>query len=424
MITNHILATHPELEAELLNSFHADSMNLDTSLLQKYGFLNEEALSHISYVEELEMQTKVIVVLAFLLCFFLFLGVVLFFYFKREKRIKEIHKYLFCVLQNNYEVDLRDYQEDSLSYLKSDLLKVTNKLRNVSEISLKDKKNLERTLSDISHQLRTPLTSLAIINDVLGSKKVTLEERKKFLKQQKEQLERMEWLIVTLLRISQIDSGTIVFQKNCVDVKKMILEALKPSLIPLELKQISCEIDIPSALFCSLDFHWTVEAFINLIKNAMEHTNVLGRICISAEDNPLYVEIIVEDNGVGIASDEIPHIFERFYKGKGKSDSIGIGLNLAKTIIEKQNGTIRVESKVGIGTKFIIHFYKSVHVLQECMYVYPIPRAYRCQKRALYSLELELQMLGATIKVLGIEPHPLEEQPVLLTTELSFQPEP
>lgn len=357
-VLNHLMEKHPELEHDMMEIFQDKDKNYDSSILKKYGFLNDDSLHHIDFVERMEAKTKKIVFYSFLISFFLFLFLVLFFSFQKERRITELHDYLFRVLKNDYEVSLKDYREDGLSSFKSDLLKVTNKLRNISEISLKDKKNLERTLSDISHQLRTPLTSLSVINEVLRNPKMKEKDRIDFLNQQKEQLERMEWLIVTLLKMSQIDSGTIVFQLKDESVKTILEEALKPSLIPLELKQIECMIRVPEHLNCNLDFHWTVEALINLIKNAMEHTPIDGKILIEATDNPLYIEIVIEDTGSGIPKEDLPHIFERFYKGKAKTDSIGIGLNLSKSIIEKQNGTIHVESIVGKGTKFIIHFYK------------------------------------------------------------------
>ena len=357
-LINHIIQIHPELEQEVMSAFQNGTKNYDLSLLNKYGISETADLSQIDFVKELEDETKQIIFCAFLISFFFFFLSVLFITFEKNKRIHELHDYLFHVLRNEYEVNLKDYREDDLSAFKSDLLKVTNKLRNISEISQKDKKNLERTLSDISHQLRTPLTSLNIINDVLKTKKISKSEQLRFLSQQKEQLERMEWLIVTLLKMSQIDSGTIIFQKQEVLIHEVIKEALKPSLIPLELKQIECEITVDQNLKGNLDFHWTVEALINLIKNAMEHTDINGTLKIQANDNPLYIEIIIEDNGSGISKEDIPHIFERFYKGKSKTDSIGIGLNLSKSIIEKQSGTIHVESELSKGTKFIIHFYK------------------------------------------------------------------
>lgn len=355
---NDLIENHPELEYEIMKIYKNPSQNYSTDLLKKYGYSNLSSLSYLNYVSSVEHFTNRYFVLSFFLFFVIFFGFVLFFYYQKYRRIQDIHDYLFRVLQNDYQVSLKDYQEDSISSLKSDLMKVTCKLRNISEASIEDKKNLERTLSDISHQLRTPLTSMYLVNDILSSSRVKKSESKRFLIQQREQLERMEWLIVTLLKMSQIDSGTIVFQKSEESVSDMILQALQPSLIPLELKDIHYHIQVSDDLMCICDFRWTIEALVNLIKNAMEHTPRGGNITIMASDNPLYVEIVIMDDGVGISKQDLPHIFERFYKGNTKTDSIGIGLNLSKTIVEKQNGIIRVESIVGEGTKFIIHFFK------------------------------------------------------------------
>jgi len=357
-IINGILEEHPELEYEIISILQDSNQDFSFEFLEKYGFSDFESLSYLPLVSRMEQNTKWSLFLAFGFCFFLFLAIVLYFYFQKQKRIQEINDYLFRVLQNDYQMNLKDYQEDSISILKNDLMKVTNKLRCVSEISVADKKNLERTLSDISHQLRTPLTSLYVINDVLSTDSIPEKEKTAFLQQQKEQLERMEWLIVTLLKMSQIDSGTIEFQRKPEFLWKIVEDALKPSLIPLELKQIHYEVDIARELVWNLDYRWTVEALVNLIKNATEHTFCGGTISITAIDNPMYVEVVVQDTGTGIKKEDLPHIFERFYKGNTKSESIGIGLNLSKTIIEKQDGTIHVESEEGEGTKFIIHFYK------------------------------------------------------------------
>lgn len=357
-LIQELVSSHPELELEIVEILRTPNHNYDFSFLEKYGFTNLDRLSYLDYVKKLEDTTIKILFYSFLFCFFFFFLLVCWFNYHKYRRIKDINDYLFRVLQNDYQMNLKDYREDSISLLKNDLLKVTNKLRSISEKSFEDKKNLERTLSDISHQLRTPLTSLTIINDILLSEKVSKCDEKKFLTQQREQLERMEWLIVTLLKMSQIDSGTIVLQSKEELVYDMILEALKPSFVLLELKQIEYEVLIDKNLMCQMDFHWTVEAFVNLIKNATEHTNQNGYLKISATDNPMFVEIILEDDGEGILKEDLPHIFERFYKSNTKSDSIGIGLNLSKTIIEKQHGSISVQSEKGKGTTFIIRFLK------------------------------------------------------------------
>lgn len=360
ILINELVKKHPELEYDIVEILQSDTNDDSLAVLEKYSFHQLDSLNTISFIKNMETNITRVTFLSFFLSFFIFLLLILFFYFKRHKRIKEINEYLFRVLQNDYQVDLKDYKEDSISTLKIDIVKITNKLRSASEDSLFDKKNLERTLSDISHQLRTPLTSLYVINDALKSKTLPEKKRVEFLNQQKEQLERMEWLIVTLLKMSQIDSGTIVMNDENVCIHDVIKEAMKPILIPIELKNIDINIKIPNRMKVKLDFHWTVEAFVNLIKNAVEHTKEFGKVSISATDNPMFTEILIRDNGVGIKQEDIHHIFERFYKGNTKSESIGIGLNLSKTIIEKQNGTIHVESEYGKGTTFIIRFYKGI----------------------------------------------------------------
>lgn len=357
-VLNQIVLEHPELEQEVIEAIQSKDRNYDLTLLEKYGFDDINALSYIDFVSQLEHRIYSVVFFSFSFFFFLVIVFVFLYFVRKERRIREIQHYLYRVLQNDYQEDLHDYREDSISSLKNDLVKVTNKLRNMSELSLEDKKSLERMLSDISHQLRTPLTSLSITNEVLGNEKLSSAERKAFLSSQQEQLDRMEWLVVSLLKMSQIDSGTITFSRHLESILNIVTDAFKPLLISMELKNICMEIEIPKNLVCSLDFSWTVEALGNILKNAIEHTNRDGMIRVEANDNPLYVEIIIQDNGEGIDKKDLKHIFERFYKGKEKSDSIGIGLNLSKTIIEKQDGTIHVDSEIGKGTKFIIHFYK------------------------------------------------------------------
>lgn len=356
-ILNEIHEKYPALEYEMIDILKNISTNDNLRLLEEYGF-STESLDSLTEVYALEKKTNMVVFLFFMGSFLVCSLFVLFFYIYRQRRILQINEYLFRVLQNDFQYDLGDYNEDAISSLKIDLMKITNKLRNASEVSFVAKKNLERTLSDISHQLRTPLTSLYIMNDALKSKNLQEKERLSFLQQQKEQLERMEWLIVTLLKMSQIDSGSIVFHKKEEVLKEVVEEALKPILIPLELKNIHCHVDIDKELTLQCDFHWTVEALVNLIKNACEHTQVDGKLSIVAHDNPMFLELVIEDNGCGIKKEDIRHIFERFYKGNTKTESIGIGLNLSKTILENQNATIHVESTEGKGTQFVIHFYK------------------------------------------------------------------
>ena len=246
-----------------------------------------------------------------------------------------------------------------MSNLSNDIYKVTVKLKEQNDITRKDKKYLEEILSDISHQLKTPLTSMYVINDLLDT---DLDDniRKEFLQKNKAQLSRIEWLVTSLLKISRLDSGTIVLKPKKIKLETLINKSLEPLLIPMELKNINLKLDIDFNMKMVIDLNWTSEALINIIKNACEHTDENGTIRIYSEDNPIYQAIIIEDNGNGISEDDLPFIFERFFKGKSNKESIGIGLNMAKKIIDMQKGDISVKSEIGKYTAFTIKFYKNV----------------------------------------------------------------
>ena len=173
------------------------------------------------------------------------------------------------------------------------------------------------------------------------------------------QLKRIEWLVTSLLKISRLDSGTVKLKKEETLVSNVIDRALLSLKVPIELKNINLVIECPSEATFNVDINWTSEALLNIIKNAYEHTDEKGIISIKVAQNPIYLEIDIADNGCGIKDKDINHIFERFYKGEENSESIGIGLNMAKKIIDLENGEIKVKSKVGVGTVFIIKFYKS-----------------------------------------------------------------
>ena len=251
-------------------------------------------------------------------------------------------------------MDIRSYDEGDISNLKNDLYKMTIKLKETRDIELKEKKYLETTLEDISHQLRTPLTSMNVGLEVLSGN-VDAITKKEFIQMEKKNLDRIEWLVTSLLKMSRLDSGTVLLVDKKEYLSKIIDNALEPIKIPIELKGISLINEVDKNLKIKVDENWVREAFINVLKNAYEHTNSLIKIVSS--DNPIYTEVKIIDDGAGISNTDLPHIFERFYKGSTNKESIGIGLNMAKKIIEKENGNISVQTSNN-GTTFIIKFYK------------------------------------------------------------------
>lgn len=278
---------------------------------------------------------------------------------RRYKKLSELNDYLSLVLSGNYNLDINDNAEGELSILKNNLYKIITTLSTQNEMLKKDKVYLADSLADISHQLKTPLTSMMVMTDLLKESDSGGREQE-FISIIENQLEKMRWLILNLVKLSKLDADTVDFRYESVSVEKVINESIKPFLVMLDLKSITLNNSINNFTFTG-DKNWTVEAFENILKNCIEHTDKNGELTISGKSTNLYDSVIIEDNGCGIAPEDLPHIFERFYHGKNSSaDSVGIGLALAKMVLEKENASVSVESTLGEGTTFEIRFYKAI----------------------------------------------------------------
>lgn len=290
----------------------------------------------------------------------LLLTVVVIFNNKRYQRLNELAAYLHCICSGEYSLDIRDNEEGELSILKNEIYKVTQRLSEQSELLKKDKVYLADAISDISHQLKTPLTSMLMMTELLESPNLPSDKRLTFTRSIKKQLERIEWLVSALLKLSKIDAGTIQFKREPVRVKKLVRKAAEPLIINMELKEQQLVIEGDEAVFMG-DFNWSREAILNILKNCMEHTQQGGEIQVHTVENPLYTEVVIVDNGEGIDKEDLPNVFKRFYRGKNaSSESVGIGLAMARSIVLQQNGDITVQSEKGRGTRFRIRFYKKV----------------------------------------------------------------
>lgn len=358
IVIGNVSQQYPELEADVMQELisNTDNYNEGIDVLKKYG-IEVSNLDELRGIYSLKNRFIIMNIAVIIVISITYIGISIYFYKKEDKRLKDISNYINSILNNDYSMDIREYNEDGISELKNYIYKITIKLRNMSENSQKEKEYLEIALSDISHQLKTPLTSLMVINELLENENIDDSKRKECQEKSKIQLEKIQWLITSLLKISQIDSGTIKFKKEQVKLKEMLNKAMEPLAIQIELKDIRLIENVDENIRLLCDENWTIEALVNIIKNAYEHTENGGTIKISAEKNPIYTEIKIEDSGCGISDEDINHIFERFYKGKSNKDSIGIGLNMSKMIIDKQNGDIEVKSKLGEGTVFSIKFY-------------------------------------------------------------------
>lgn len=330
-----------------INNIDLNEANIE--VLEIYGY-------NIPNTKEFISIKKNIYLYVFIFNYILFIIFIFFYnkeYYKNKKRIKEIDNYINEIIKGNYQLDIKDYNEEEYSILKNDIYKVTVKLREQNENLIKEKKLLEELLSNISHQIKTPLTSMYVINDILYEEK-SVKKRKEFLNKNRLQLNKVEWLVKSLLKLSRLDSGVVKLEFSEVIFNDLIEDILSPLKISFELKGVNIILkgDLNSKLI--IDKNWMYEALSNIIKNAYEHTK--DEIVIEVNDNVLYTNILIKDNGLGISSEEMPHLFERFYKNSSK-DSIGIGLNLSHKIISMHYGSIDVYNDSG--TTFEIKLYKN-----------------------------------------------------------------
>ncbi len=357
-----LLNTHPELEDEVITSILSGKGDFEEGkqILEKYGLDEKGSLNYLEHFHHLQTEIIVFTFLVITGIFFLLSFSYWVFLKRQHQNLNSLSEYMDHVLNGKYNLDIKDYEEGNISTLKNDVYKLTVKLKEGRDQSLQDKKELEQVLSDISHQIRTPLTSMYVINDLLGKDDIDSKAKQKFLEKNRLQLERIEWLVTTLLKMSRLDSGSVQLKLEKSSIKKVIEESLEPLQIPIELKNIMVNFDLKKDIKVLLDPHWTVEVFVNVLKNAYEHTNGGGSITIEVSDNPLYTEVSIHDTGSGIKKEELPHIFERFYTGSRNKESIGVGLNMAKKVMEKQHGEIHATSVEGEGTTFFIKFYKNM----------------------------------------------------------------
>ena len=277
--------------------------------------------------------------------------------YKRYRRIASLAGDINKVLHGDNTISLENYSEGELGILHSEIYKMTIRLREQQQKLVSDKVYLADSIADISHQIRTPLTSINLLVQLLSEPNLTDERRHQLTHELYGLLSRIDWLITTLLKISKLDAGTVQFKQELVGMENLIRKSCAPLLVPIELRGQELVINATGDFLC--DVAWTSEAIGNIVKNCMEHTPEGGKIEIETNDNALYTEILIKDNGTGIAKEDMPHIFERFYKGKDSDDkSFGVGLALSRMIITSQKGTVKAENRKPTGAMFSIRFYK------------------------------------------------------------------
>lgn len=358
-IVSKINKEYPKLEKveiiEILNSNESG----DNYIFREYGIDIENeslVLENDNYFKKFLILNSILIIIYTIFILLIFLK----YNNKKDKELKKITKYIEELNNKNYKLDIDENSEDELSILKNEIYKITVMLKENAENSIKDKINLKNSLSDISHQLKTPLTSIIIMLDnILENPNMDSSTRNEFIKDIKRQIVNINFLVASLLKLSKLDACSINFINKDEYIKDILYESIKNVSALCDLKNVTINLNGNEKAKIYCDFKWQVEAITNILKNCVEHSNENSKIDINYEQNKMYSKIEIQDYGTGILEKDLPHIFERFYKGENSSsESIGIGLALSKSIIEKNNGYIIVDSKENIGTKFVIKYFK------------------------------------------------------------------
>lgn len=362
-IVGCLIGVYPQEEENIVKTIKEINQNnkeIGYEILSRY---------EISVNEEIESSNISKELISYFLPIYLLLGLLIFVsislifwrYIKQKKQsIQEITDYFRKLNGGDYSLDIRDNREGNISILKNEIYKTTVMLKEQKEQLIQDKVALSNSISDISHQLKTPLTSITIMNDLLYEELPT-KDKKEFLDKIHIQLERMQWLVTTLLNIAKFDAGIITYNKKNVYIQE-ILHDVQRHLDPyIKSKDITIEMDGDANAYFLGDYNWSLEGLINIIKNCIDHLQAGGQIKLKYLQNQLFAQIIIKDSGFGIAKKDLPHIFNRFYRGKNaKESSAGIGLYLSKMIFNYQNGEIFVQSIEGKGTTFTINIYRQI----------------------------------------------------------------
>ncbi|MBR1598240.1 MAG: HAMP domain-containing histidine kinase [Lachnospiraceae bacterium] len=417
----------PELsETEIVEGLQGKlgDSSVGHELLEKYGYDDEYYKLNMSKGRLMFLVWNgavMIAAMAVVLCLFLIQRR------RQRERLDEIAAYLHELNNKDYSLKLDDNAEDELSLLRNEIYKTTVLLRETSEYEAQLNANLQRSMEDISHQLRTPLASITIMLDnIYDDPDMPADMRQDFIHSISMQISWMSSLINSMLKLAKFDAGTIKLQDEEIDVDKLIADALNKLSVIIELRNVEIVLEkgqgraydgwketdnikqqnevsdshgdidnvegkqytdedgigkderikfvskdelidrnekadrINKIMFHG-DYNWQLEAVANIIKNAVEHSHDEGRVWISASKNDVYTEIVVRDEGEGMSEEDIKHIFERFYRAKNAgAESIGIGLSLAKCIVEADNGYITVESQLDKGTEFRIRYVRKV----------------------------------------------------------------
>lgn len=374
-IMENVINQYPDLDMEeiaiILNKSYSELESSTTSeefdsILRKNGITdNTFYIKDMSDIRNVNIivSTSIIGVMSvlFIICFCMYLR-------RRKKDIFELQDYMDKISRGNYELEINDNSEDELSSLKNSLYKIMVYMKEQADSARIKKVMLAQSVSDISHQLKTPLTSTQVLLDNLNDNPdMDYSTRKKFIYEALNQVNGMSWMIVSMLKLSRIDAGVVEFNNENISINKIIEEAVGNLEVIAEIKNVNIEKNIDnrnedelnkSDIYIKGDYNWNREVLQNIIKNAIEHSNDKGTVKINITDNDVYTAVYITNRGEKLSDKQQKQIFERYYsEAKYEDNSMGIGLPLAKAVIEKQGGYISVESD-DEETVFIVKYIK------------------------------------------------------------------
>lgn len=353
-----IIETNPSIDEKEIIKILNSKTNEKSDLLKKYGIdIQEENI--ILEVNNIYKLNYIYSFIISMITIILALIIVLNYINKENRKIDGITKLINDINNKVYKIGILDEEEDNLSNLRNEIYKTSIVLKLDAEESKNVKESVLRSVADISHQLKTPLSSISIMLDnIIENPKMSFDKRNEYLKKSQNQIMVINNLIVNLLKVSKMDAGVIKFKRESINVKEVLDNIKELLIVNLELKNINLNISCKNSINIVGDYTWEMEALKNIIKNAIDASSNESDIDINVKENNFYVLVTIKDYGKGMTKEEQKHIFERFYKLNEDSNSFGIGLNLAKMIIENDNGIISVESKINEGTSFTIKYMK------------------------------------------------------------------
>lgn len=374
-IIENVISQYPDFDMEeiaiILNKSYGELESSTTSeefysILRKNGITdNTFYIKDMSDIRNVNIIVSTLIIgvmsVLFIICFYIYLR-------RRKNAIVQLQDYMDKISRGNYELEINDNSEDELSSLKNSLYKIMVYMKEQADSARIKKVMLAQSVSDISHQLKTPLTSTQVLLDNLNDNPdMDYSTRKKFIYEALNQVNGMSWMIVSMLKLSRIDAGVVEFNNENISINKIIEEAVGNLEVIAEIKNVNIEKNIDnrnedelnkSDIYIKGDYNWNREALQNIIKNAIEHSNDKGTVKINITDNDVYTAVYITNRGEKLSDKQQKQIFERYYsEAKYEDNSMGIGLPLAKAVIEKQGGYISVESD-DEETVFIVKYIK------------------------------------------------------------------